>query len=101
MIRLLTLPLMWLLSAPAFARVSLGTSTGPFGQVVAFFQAIVDFLGGPGTLFVVFMALCCGIALWVFMPKQAGSALGWVFRGCIGAIALFSIGTVITWIQSF
>ncbi|GEK16020.1 hypothetical protein [Aliivibrio fischeri] len=97
-----TLPLILLFPTLAHARVSIGSGGGgPFSKVADFFQEIVDFLGGTGTLFVVFVAICAGIGLWVFIPKQAGTALGWIFRGCIGAIALFSMGTVITWLQSF
>lgn len=96
------IPLILLFPTLAHARVSIGSSGGgPFSKVGDFFQEIVDFLGGTGTLFVVFVAICAGIGLWVFIPKQAGTALGWIFRGCIGAIALFSMGTVITWLQSF
>ncbi|MGF1903603.1 hypothetical protein [Aliivibrio salmonicida] len=99
-VSLLLLPLF---PALAYARsVDLGASGGGiFGPVADFFQEIVDFLGGTGTLFVIFVALVAGIGLWVFIPKQAGAAMGWVFRGCIGAIALFSIGTLITWLQGF
>lgn len=88
--------------SPQALAISLGSGgSGPFARIGDFFQEIVDFLGSSGTLFVVFCALCVGIGLWVSMPKQGGAALGFVFRACIGAIALFSLGTVITWLQSF
>lgn len=92
-----------LFCSSVYARsISLGSGGGGiFAKVGDFFQEIVDFLGGTGTLFVVFVAFCAGLALWIFAPKQAGTALGWVFRACIGAIALFSIGTLISWIQTF
>lgn len=76
-------------------------SSGPFARIGAFFQELVDFLGGTGTMFVVFCSLAVGIGLWVSIPKQGGAALGFVFRACIGAICLFGLGTLITWIKSF
>ncbi len=83
------------------ASVSLGSSTGIFGKITGFFQQIVDFLGGAGTLFVVFIGASAAIGLWVFAPKQASEAIAWFFRICIGAILLFSLGTFITWLGSF
>lgn len=85
----------------ALASVSLGTSTGIFGKVASFMQQIVDFLGGPGTLFVVFVAAVAAIALWVFEPSKGGAAIAWLFRVCIGAISLFGMGLLITWLRSF
>ncbi len=85
----------------AHASVSLGGGTGIFGKITAFFQTIVDFLGGAGTLFVIFIAAVAAICLWVFAPKQASESIAWLFRICIGAIALFSLGTLITWLRSF
>lgn len=83
------------------ASISLGGSSGIFGKIASFFQTIVDFLGGPGTLFVVFLGAAAAIAMWVFMPKQASEAIAWLFRVCIGAILLFSLGTFITWLETF
>ena len=75
--------------------------SGPLQKIGKFFQQIVDFLGGTGTMFVIFLSLVSGIALWIFMPKQGSAALGWVFRACIGGIVLFTLGTVLTWLQHF
>ena len=76
-------------------------SSGPLQKIGSFFQQLVDFLGGTGTMFVIFLSLVSGIALWIFSPKQGGAAIGWVFRACIGGIALFTIGTLLTWLQHF
>lgn len=92
--------LSWKISAYAVVVLP-GGGTGPFAKVQKFFQEIVDFLGGTGTLFVVFVALVAGISLWVAIPKQAGVALGWVFRAIVGGIFLFGIGIVLTWIKTF
>ncbi|EGR2026318.1 hypothetical protein DYB89_14660 [Vibrio cholerae] len=83
------------------ASVNLGSSTGIFGKFTSFFQTIVDFLGGAGTLFVVFIGASAAIGLWVFAPKEASVAIAWLFRICVGAILLFSLGTFITWLGSF
>ena len=63
----------------ALASVSLGTGTGIFAKVASFMQQIVDFLGGPGTLFVVFVASVAAIALWVFEPSKGERQL----LGCL------------------
>lgn len=83
------------------ASVSLGSSSGFLGKITAFMQSMVDFLGSAGTLFVVFVAASAAIGMWVFMPKQASEAIAWLFRICIGAIALFSLGTFLTWLKTF
>ena len=82
--------------------IDLGTpSSGPLASVGKFFQEIVNFLGGTGTLTVVFIGVFAGIALWVAIPKQAGAAVGWIFRALVGAIGLFVMGTTIAWLQTF
>jgi hypothetical protein len=86
----------------ASANVSLGTpSSGPLAAVGDFLQDMVDFLGGTGVMFVVFLALTFSIGLWVLIPKQGGAALGYALRACVGGICLFGIATVITYIKSF
>ncbi|GEM77219.1 hypothetical protein [Vibrio sagamiensis] len=90
------------LSLVCFASVSLGEGgTGPFAKVGKFFQDIVDFLGGTGSMFVIFLAFAGAIALWVLKPKEAGPAAAWALRACIGAICIFGLGTLITWVKSF
>lgn len=76
-------------------------SSGPFAAITKFFQSIVDFLGGAGSMFVVFLSIVAGIGLWMVMPKQAGTALGFIFRAAVGAVVLFGAGTFVTWLQSF
>lgn len=84
------------------STVRLGhVKSGPLAKVGKFFQQIVDFLGGTGTMFVIFLSLVAGIMLWIFMPKQGGAAMGWVFRACIGGILLFGISMILTWLQHF
>ncbi len=88
-------------SQASYGAVSLGSSSGFFGKITSFFQTVVDFLGGAGTLFVVFIGASAAIFLWVISPKDASAAIAWLFRICIGAIALFSLGTFITWLGTF
>lgn len=93
---------LFLLSPAAFASsISLGGSSSSFlSKFVNFFQQVVDFVGGTGALFVVFVSIAAGLGMWAFMPKQAGSALGYVFRACIAGIGLFGMGTFIAWLRS-
>ena len=91
-----------LISAQAHASVSLGGGgSGVFAKFANFLQEVVDFLGGTGTLFVIFMSAAGAIFLWVIAPKAGGEALAWLFRVCVGAIALFSLSLVITWLKGF
>lgn len=86
----------------AFATISLGApSSGPLASIGKFLQEIVDFLGGTGTLFVAFVGVFAGIAMWVMIPKNAGSAVAFIMRAMIGAIALFTLGLTITWLKTF
>ncbi|EDL52202.1 hypothetical protein VSAK1_26620 [Vibrio mediterranei AK1] len=86
---------------PVYASVSLGSNTGVFQKITNFFQSIVDFLGGTGTLFVIFISAAAAIILWIMAPKEGSAAIAWIFRVCIGAIGLFSLGTLITSLQGF
>lgn len=99
----LTAYLALLLSPWAMAdSIPLGTpSAGPLAAIGKFLQELVDFLGGSGTLFVVFIGIFLGIAMWVMMPKNAGPAVAFIMRAMVGAIALFTMGLTITWLQSF
>ncbi|WP_330927116.1 hypothetical protein [Candidatus Sororendozoicomonas aggregata] len=82
--------------------VDIGAPTdGPLAKVGAFFQELVDFLGGAGVMFVVFMSAAAAVGLWVLVPKQAGQAIAWIVRVCIGALVLFGMGTLITWLKTF
>ncbi len=86
----------------ALANISLGApSSGPLASIGKFLQEIVDFLGGTGTLFVAFVGVFLGIAMWVMIPKNAGPAVAFIMRAMVGAIALFTLGLTITWLQSF
>ncbi len=89
-------------STTSYASVSLGGGgSGVFAQITNFFQEIVDFLGGTGAMFVIFLSFSGAIALWVISPKSAGPAVAWGFRGAIGGILLFAMGTLISWINTF
>ncbi len=90
-----------MLATQAHASVSLGSSSGGFAKIAAFFQEIVDFLGGTGTLFVVFISAAAAIMLWIIAPQSGSAVMAWIFRVCVGAISLFSLATVMTWLQSF
>lgn len=85
----------------ATASVSLGSAPSGLAKIAAFFQDIVDFLGGTGTLFVVFISAAAAIMLWIVTPKSGSAVIAWIFRVGVGAIGLFSLGTVIAWLQSF
>ncbi|MFA0012010.1 hypothetical protein AB4391_01490 [Vibrio lentus] len=61
----------------------------------------MDFLGGTGTLFVVFISAAAAIMLWIIAPQSGSAVMAWIFRVCVGAISLFSLATVMTWLQSF
>ncbi|HFQ5013435.1 hypothetical protein [Vibrio vulnificus] len=90
------------LSSHLYASISLGgSSSGVFAQLGRFFQEIVDFLGGTGAMFVIFLAFSAAIGMWVLMPKSAGAAVAWAFRAAIGGILLFAMGTLISWIRTF
>ena len=52
-------------------------------------------------MFVVFLSFAGAITMWVLIPKQAGAAVAWAFRAACGAIALFAMATLVTWIQGF
>ncbi|MCG9612851.1 hypothetical protein L1D41_24750 [Vibrio harveyi] len=90
------------ISASSYASVSLGGGgSGVFAQITNFFQEIVNFLGGTGAMFVIFLSFTGAIGLWVISPKSAGPAVAWGFRGAIGGILLFAMGTLISWIKTF
>lgn len=91
-----------LTQAQAHASVSLGGGgSGIFAKFTNFLQAIVDFLGGSGTLFVIFLSAAGAIFLWIVAPKAGGEALAWLFRVCIGGIGLFSLSLILTWLKGF
>ncbi|WP_178306553.1 hypothetical protein [Vibrio algicola] len=77
-----------------------GSSSGFLSKIAEFFQQVVDFAGGPGAMFIVFLSITVGLGMWAFMPKQSGSALGYIFRACIAGIGLFGMGTLLAWLQS-
>ncbi|HDY7818435.1 TPA: hypothetical protein RQK24_004150 [Vibrio vulnificus] len=90
------------LTSTAYASVSLGGGgSGVFAQIANFFQEIVDFLGGTGAMFVIFLSFAGAIGMWVLMPKSASTAVAWAFRAAVGGILLFAMGTLISWIKTF
>lgn len=74
---------------------------GPLAKVGAIMQEVVDFLGGPGVLCVVFIGLVAAWALWVVVPKSGGAALGWVARAVAGGVMVFNIALFFTWLEGF
>lgn len=80
--------------------VSLPSPNQSFLQkITSWGQDIIDVVGGAGVLFIVFISAAAGIGLWVAVPKSGSAALAWVFRVCIGGIALFNIALLIAWFQ--
>ncbi|MFA0249489.1 hypothetical protein AB4458_25530 [Vibrio sp. 10N.261.45.F1] len=90
-----------LMSYQAHASVTLTGGSGVFQKFTSFFQTIIDFLGGSGTLFVIFLSAAAAIILWIIAPKAGSEALMWLFRVCMGAIGLFSLGLLITTLKAF
>lgn len=94
------------LAPAAFAAgnndVDLGSSGGgPLEAFSAFMQEMVNFIGGPGVLFVAFVSAAAAVSLWVAAPKQGSAAMGWAFRVCVGVILLMNIAILLTWLQGF
>lgn len=88
-------------AALAANDVSLPSPSSSFLQkITSWLQDVVDFVGGAGVLFIAFVSAAAGIGLWVIAPKSGSGALGWVFRACVGAIGLFNIALIISWLQS-
>ncbi|WP_133462471.1 hypothetical protein [Scandinavium goeteborgense] len=80
--------------------VSLPQPDTPFlAKITAFMQNILDVAGGAGALFIAFVSAVAAIGLWIAAPKQGSTALAWVFRVCVGAIAIFNIALLFTWLQ--
>jgi len=99
--------LMLVLFAPAaFAQdgndLDIGApSDGPLALIGSFFQELIDFIGGPGVLFVVFVSGVAAIALWVAAPKAGGAAIAMLMRVLVGGIIIFNFALVINWMQGF
>lgn len=75
-------------------------SGGPLQACVTMFQYIINFAGGAGAVFVVFLSLVAAIGLWVAAPKQGSAAMGWALRACVGGILLFNIALFIGWLEA-
>ena len=95
----------FLMAPAAFAAnndVDLGNSGGgPLEAFSAFMQELVNFVGGPGVLFIAFVSAAAAIGLWVAAPKQGSAAMAWAFRVCVGVIFLMNIAILLTWLQGF
>jgi len=99
-------PVMMAFAAPhAFAlnnQVDLGgNSSGPLEKVTKLFQEFADWLGGPGVMMVVFLAMIAAWALWVIVPKSSGTALGYLARAIAGGLFLFNIALIFSWMEGF
>lgn len=94
-----------LLAPAAFAAnndVDLGNAGGgPLEAFAGFMQELVNFVGGPGVLFIAFVSAAAAIGLWVAAPKQGSAAMAWAFRVCVGVIFLMNIAILLTWLQGF
>lgn len=73
-------------------------STGGFAAVGAFMQEFVDFLGGPGVMFVTFISIGLGVILWTIAPKAQG-VMSWIIRAVAGSIVLLNLPLWITYFQ--
>ncbi|CCN39720.1 conserved membrane hypothetical protein [Vibrio nigripulchritudo FTn2] len=92
-----------LISMPVSARgYSLGSGgTGIFAKFTKFMQDVVDFLGGPGVMALAFIGILAAVAIFIVKPKEGAAAAGWLGRVALGCIILFSVGTVVSWVQTF
>ncbi|AVK29663.1 hypothetical protein CSB85_6771 (plasmid) [Pseudomonas aeruginosa] len=80
--------------------VDLGSpNDGPLQKIGALMQQIVDFLGGPGVLLVAVLGFVLAYFMWVVIPKSAGPAIGLVGRALTGAVVMFNIALLFSWIQ--
>ncbi|NQD63305.1 hypothetical protein HP459_18170 [Enterobacter sp. CM29] len=80
--------------------VSLPSPNQSFLQkFTSWMQDVIDFVGGAGVLFIVFVSAAACIVLWVTAPKSGGAAMSWIFRVLMGGIALFNLALLITWAQ--
>lgn len=81
--------------------VSLPSADSSYLQkIITWMQDVMNVVGGAGTLFVAFVSACAAILMWIAIPKQSGGALAWVMRVCIGAIAVFNLALLFTWLQA-
>lgn len=74
---------------------------GPLAKVGALMQSAVDFLGGPGVMFVVFVGLVAAWMLWVIVPKSSGTAIGYIARAVAGGVMVMNLALFFTWMQGF
>ncbi|BBW89487.1 hypothetical protein ABNL11_004975 [Klebsiella pneumoniae] len=87
--------------AMAANDVSLPTSDSNWiNKLIGWFQTIVDAVSGAGVLLIVFLSACAAVALWIVVPKNSGTAMGYMARAAAGGIVLFNIGLVIASLQS-
>ncbi|HBO3339667.1 hypothetical protein V4W63_09685 [Pseudomonas aeruginosa] len=101
----------WLFCVAAFLAISPGAhalnndldlgspNDGPLQKVGALMQQGIDFLGGPGVLFVAFLGFVIAYFLWVVVPKSSGPAIALLGRALTGAVVMFNIVLLFTWIQ--
>ncbi|PXF32085.1 hypothetical protein WH50_06400 [Pokkaliibacter plantistimulans] len=89
--------------AAANNTVDIGTTSdkSPLQKVVSFMQEFVNFIGGPGAAFVVFISAVCCVALWVAAPKQSSVVMGWLLRVVTGGILIFNITMVFSWLKAY
>lgn len=74
---------------------------GPLAAIGGFMQAVIDFVGGPGVLFIVFVSAAAAVGLWVAAPKAGGTAIAMLMRVLVGGIVVFNIALLISWLQGF
>lgn len=77
-----------------------GGGSGIYAKVTKVMQETVDFLGGPGVLFVSFVGISAALALWIMVPKSASAVIGWLARGVAGSIGIMNLALILTWVQS-
>lgn len=84
----------------AGSTVDLGsTGVGFFAGIEKAMQDIVNFVGGPGVVLIVFVSAAAALGLWVMAPKQGSAAVGWLLRIIVAGIVLLNLAVIITYFQ--
>lgn len=78
-------------SAYANAGYNIGTATGPFAQLQAWFQMYVNFMDGPFGTMIVVLSIIFGIVMWNFAPREG--FMGQALKGVVSGIVLLNIGS--------
>lgn len=88
------------LAATGNSTVTIPDSGGGeiYSTFARYMQDLVNFLGGSGVLFAVFVSAAVAVCIWIFAPKNSG-LMGWLVRIVIGAIVLFNLAVIILYFR--